>query len=278
MSEQRTETRPVVLVSMPWAPVGEPSLGLALLKSSLERKGFSATVVHASAHLLRWVSVETHFFVSECWGLNEFVFTKLLDPGLGDAQLQSIVDGVAIHSRNHRHPRYQTPAALGDVFLTLREEVIPGFLDGMADLVLSHRPGLVGFTCMFDQSISSAALAKLLKERSPELRIAFGGYALEGPPGDVIFDAFPWIDWLVRGDGEGIICDLAAAASARVRVAAGSYELDIDDALARPRKVRARQIDLNDSPVPNYQDWQYDLSYLEANHGVSIRTKSLPIE
>src|SRR5271155_1643139 len=151
-------SRPVILVSMPWAPPTEPSLGLAVLRSCLLRRGYCVEVFHASTHFLRWVSLETSLFAAECWGLNEFVFTKAIDEQADEVQLRALVSRAESYVGSGRHPRYQSVSAICDLFLTLREQIAPDFLRECTDYILAKEPILVGFTCMFDQTIASAAL------------------------------------------------------------------------------------------------------------------------
>ena len=81
----------IVLVNMPWAPPTEPSLGLGILKSCLELEGFKVKVLHTSPKLLKWITIETYAFIAECWGIDEFLFTALLDPDCDDKQLNALV-------------------------------------------------------------------------------------------------------------------------------------------------------------------------------------------
>jgi len=285
-------SRPVVLVSMPWAPASEPSHGLAILRSCLLRAGHSAEVFHANSHFLRWVSFETSQFVADCWGLNEFVFTKVLDDEMDEAQLRALVSEAGVRASARGHVKYQSVAALCDLFLTLRQNIVPDFLDACAEHILCKNPMLVGFTCMFDQTIASAALARLLKRRAPDLRIAMGGYALEGPPGDVAAKAFPWIDYLVRGDGEEAICDLVQRATSFTMAATtGSFAVRADEnrPLSRGgdlrvfgsdqnRLIRGPSIDLNTNPPPDYTDWFLDIETLEQGHKIAVRPEALYVE
>ena len=80
-----------VLVSMPWAPPTEPSLGLGILKSCIQTAGFSVKIYHAAPRLLRYLTLYTYSFLSERWGINEFLFTAALDPSCDDAQLDCLV-------------------------------------------------------------------------------------------------------------------------------------------------------------------------------------------
>lgn len=261
----------VALVSMPWAPVGEPSLGLALLKSSLQSSGFSSRVFHFAPRLLHWLTIETYEMIAGSWGINEFIFTGLLDSGFDARQQDALLAYAERHetTRQYPHPRYKTMQDIYQLVLNLRTTIAPEFVDECVSRILSCSPKLVGFTCMFDQTLASVAVAKQLKEQAPDLRIVLGGYALEGDPGATVAKAFPWIDAIVVGDGEEQIIDLAREA------ADDSRSIN----LSGPGKLRiAKRVDITKSPVPEYADWFSDIEELAKERSVQIKPKALPVE
>ena len=105
----------------------------------------------------------------------------------------------------------RSPADFGKMLIRIRHEGVPQFLADCAEEILAYEPTMVGFTCLFDQTMASVALASLIKEASPETLVVLGGYALEGPPGLEVLRAFPHIDAIAVGDGEPVIGPLARA-------------------------------------------------------------------
>ncbi|WP_199443474.1 RiPP maturation radical SAM C-methyltransferase [Umezawaea beigongshangensis] len=278
MTADSAPSHDVALISMPWAPVHEPSLGLAILKSCLTEAGISARVHHFAPELLRWVTSDTYSLVADAWGLNEFVFSGELDPVLGRDQQSAVINRVETYWRfadgRCGAGRY-TPASMLDLFMTMRYDVAPKLLDVAAERVLESSPKVVGFTCLFDQTIASLALASVLKARDPGLVIVFGGYALEGPPGMAVAKSFPCVDLVVVGDGERAIVDIAQ------RVLEGRplpHDLLASERSGEQRTIRAPQVDINRTPTPDYADWYRDTAQLEKEHLVSVRTEVLPVE
>ena len=264
----------VVLASMPWAPVTEPSLALGILKSQLKQAGIACRVVHANLGLLRHITYETYTSIAEYWGLDEFVFTECLSPGVDDRQIAALVERCFEHLRSGaRQSRYATVPALCEMLLRFRGEIAPAYMEECAAEILRDRPTMVGFSCMFDQNLASVAVAKTIKERSPDTLIVLGGYALQGPPGEEILKAFPWIDGIARGDGEAMISKLAYAS-----VGAGRLE-EIDGLLVRGFPPRPQKnVSLEASPDPDYQDWFADVAALERLSEIKITTGTLPVE
>ena len=106
---------------------------------------------------------------------------------------------------------FPNATALGEAVIELRHRIVPTYLAECAEQILAYEPTMVGFTCMFDQTLAATALASLLRQARPDLLMVLGGYALEGPPGMEILKAFPHIDAIVWGDGEPAIGALARA-------------------------------------------------------------------
>ena len=253
---------------MPWAPPTEPSLGLGILKSCLGKSGFPSKVFHASSWLLHWVSIETYEWISECWGINEFLFSGLLDPRLDKHQLDYLGEKAGSLAQEGRMEKYPNRQSIIDLILTLRSEVIPRYLNFCADKIMESRPLMVGFTCMFDQTIASLALSKHLKERDPAVRIAFGGYALTGSTGQTVSKSFPWVDIVCDGEGEEAIVCLA-------REMSNCSNKNLNSGL---KIIFPKRINVEDSPAPDYSDWFKELDTIREEAKIEIRTKTLGVE
>lgn len=264
----------VALVSMPWAPISEPSLGLALLKAELARQGIEARVFHASLGLLRHITGGAYQQIASCWGLNEFTFTGILDPEISEDQVACLMERAAAHTEIASTQAFRNASDLGHAVIEMRHRIVPRFLAECAARILAYQPTMVGFTCMFDQALASAALASLIREARPETLIVFGGYALEGPPGPEILRAFHHIDAVAVGDGEPTIVPLALASVGEVSLT------DIPSAITRerPRPRPRPPFDLRTSPEPDYEDWYADLGLLRDQDRVTVRTTVLPVE
>lgn len=273
------ESPNVVLASLPWATYAEPSLGLATLKAELAQEGIACRVRHLNLRLLRHVSAQSCSMLAAFWGINEFLFTKLLDDEFDEEQAACLAERCAVHAPEVSQERYRSTEALLHLCMRLRDDVMPHYLNECADDILALQPTLVGFTCMFDQTLASVALARLLKARRPDLPVVLGGYALEGVPGENVLRSFPWIDAVARGDGEPQIArlawasvgmdDLAAIPGVQVRPAPGA---------APAPAAKAIGAELERNPPPDYSDWFADLDTLQADEHITVHSKVLPVE
>ena len=264
------ETADVALVSMPWAPPTEPCLGLSILKQCLQNEEIGARVFHLAPMLLRWCTIETYAFLADRWAFNDFLFTHIIDVGIDKGQEQALRDQAALYAEASHDGRYADTESMLNLAWNMRNRIVPEFIEYSMQRIVRSRPKLIGLSCLFDQTIASAALAKRLKDVLPQVPIVLGGYALEGPPGLTAERAFPWIDLIVAGDGEQAIVELARDALAGKSVTARAN--------ASVKIMRTPRINLEDSPSPNYDDWFLDLDRLATSDRIRISTRVLPVE
>jgi ribosomal peptide maturation radical SAM protein 1 len=216
--------------------------------------------------------MDTYQYLADSWGLSEFVFTGPLDSGSDERQRSAVVKRVQTYRKAGRtYEAYPTAAAVLDLFMYARQEVVPQCLNDGAAAILNSGAKMVGFSCLFDQTMASLALATELKRLDPTIVVVFGGYALHGDPGQTVIKAFPCVDHLVVGDGEEEIVSIA-------RWVLGRAENGLGHLKAPSRVIHAAKYALNSSPTPDYDDWYRELAALEDSHKLHIKTEVLPIE
>lgn len=75
--------------------------------------------------------------------------------------------------------------------------------------VVAENPDLVGLSTSFSQSIASIWIARLIKQRLPNVKIVLGGAACSEPMGQRILAGYSEIDYVVSGYGEQALLSLA---------------------------------------------------------------------
>lgn len=74
--------------------------------------------------------------------------------------------------------------------------------ESCADWLLARGDhGVIGFSTMGATLPASVAIAQLIRERAPEIRLVFGGPGTTGVD-EALLERFDWIDAIVRGEGE----------------------------------------------------------------------------
>jgi ribosomal peptide maturation radical SAM protein 1 len=209
----------ITLVALPWHALHLPSIQLGTLCAVLGQAGIAtearslmlAFMEHCLAETdgrpeRERITIADYATVSEEYyarGLGDWIFAVApfrQDPRR-DAQYLS-----DLRERGVPEPVLAKALAM--------RELVPAFLERCVEEILAPGPRVVGFTTSFSQNVPSLALAKLLKERDPGVTIVFGGGNCDGPMGAALHRAFPWVDVVVRGEGErllpGLVRDLFA--------------------------------------------------------------------
>jgi ribosomal peptide maturation radical SAM protein 1 len=136
------------------------------------------------------------------------------------------------------------------------KQLVPDYLKMVADELLACSPRIVGFSTVFQQNIASLVLAKILKSRDPSLTIVFGGGNCDGPMGATLHGAFPWIDVVVRGEGEMIFPEVAEdiLSGRAVRPRPGLCFRADGKSFVIPQQD-GPQVEINEIPLPTYDDF-----------------------
>lgn len=270
----------VLLVSMPWTNLTEPSLGLSVLRAVLDEKNIPCRVMHLNLFLLEHLRAHSYYALANIFSLNDFLFSGVFDSAVSQKQrqwlhlkTQDLLSYGLIDDR-----QYGGLEGVVQKLLQLRQDVVPNWLTHWADEIARSNATLVGFTCMFDQTIASAALAYLLKQRAPNKLIAFGGYAVRPPTGEAFLRAFSCIDVVCTGEGEPVIETLASASTDDLALSEvpGILYKQADGTICA--SASAPPIDMNCSPAPNYDDFFADLKTLSELHQIEVKPSYLPIE
>jgi hypothetical protein len=257
----------VRLVTMPWQTLEMPSLPLTLIRQAAIANAASAPVVTEWYGNLSWA--EFLFDVSG-GSITPTEYNYVADTGL----FHGMGDWIFEHVLNGTWPDGRGPQQYLDYLA--RSEADPGRCVEMREFaaafaaiaareILASEPDVVGFTTTFGQNVASLATARLVKELAPDVRIVSGGGNCDGEMGTALHQAFPFVDHVVRGEGELVFPQLLDAIAAD-----HGYELIPSlcwrdpDANRHVNSARPPLTPLRDAPVPDYVDWftRFDASPL----------------
>ncbi len=270
------------LVNMPFGSLTRPSLALGLIQAQLTAAGMAVRTHNLSFDFARLIGfggyegiahfkgVETQvgewLFAEAAWrrpfGPDEESFLRLCGEELGT--LAKVPDPVAWLRK-------------------IRREVVGMFLEhAYCRVVEGGVPRVVGFSCMFFQTIASLALGRLLKERHPSIKVVYGGACFHGEMGEELFRAAPWIDAVSTGEADDVIVPLFQA------LAAGEVPRGLQGIFARgpggeivsgppsePVSVEA----LEAQPVPDFDAFFQDAATFRLDQAPSWQERvTLPFE
>ncbi|HEY3734939.1 MAG TPA: RiPP maturation radical SAM C-methyltransferase [Streptosporangiaceae bacterium] len=236
----------VLLINTPWARLEVPSLGLGILRGCLARDLPEAEVdvLNVNLDYVDWAVqrgpftlADYNYLASDNYfsGYGDWVFSSALydDPGWRVAEFR------ALHGD-------QVPAERLEWMIELHA-LAPEFTLRTAELIAAAAPDLVGFTSTFQQNTAALATARQLKRLRPDTAVVFGGANCDGPQGAALHRNFPFVDFVVCGEGENTFPaliralygdgDLAAIPGLCLRGPQGSMATP-----ASPRPLTADQI------------------------------------
>lgn len=240
----------VALVCMPFASAKIPSIQVGLMTAISEQAGFETDAYHFNLDLAAQLAPDLYEKLCEHRGhmTGEWMFAKAAfgtnAPKEADGFFASFPDEDAWANRIGKNQEF---------LFDLRGCVLPSFIENCLTSVDWSRYGVVGFSSTFQQNVACLALAKRIKDRFPAVTIVFGGANMEAEMGPECARAFPFIDYVVSGEGDSIFPALLQALASKgsatrlegltVRTASGQLQCG---GQAPP------VMDLDVSPVPNY--------------------------
>ena len=187
----------VLLLCMPFGHIRFPALGVSLLKAGLAAQGVGCDVRYHSIDCVDQYMVggsrrrfDDYNALGNIWSYYhaaEACFARLVSP-VKEAECRALI------------------AAVEDA--SIREQLehlwanAERFVENCVAEIDGNDRDVVGFSSTFNQNLASLALARRLKQRWPHLAIVFGGPNAEGPMGEELLRQFPFVGYVVSGEGD----------------------------------------------------------------------------
>jgi ribosomal peptide maturation radical SAM protein 1 len=255
----------VLLVSMPFGPLFSPSLGLSLLQPQIAAKGMTCRIDYFTLPFAARIgealySKITHQnrAMSRAF-VGEWIFSHALydwDAGHDERYLAEVLlKPPAWLGRNPTRP--PAPGELRAILAA--RDIASSFVDWCADRVADSQPRIVGLTSVFQQHLASLALAKRIKDRSPDTYVVFGGANCEATMGVETVRQFPYVDAVVSGEADQVFAALALQITGR------APQADLPGVITQatvagpagcgPAPTAPAVLDLDALPYPDYSDF-----------------------
>ncbi|MEV5820142.1 RiPP maturation radical SAM C-methyltransferase [Micromonospora haikouensis] len=201
----------VVLVHMPWGSLDVPSLALGILRTAAGAAGHDVRVRYANLDFVDWAVDRLTFGLADYQYFSETSYFQ----GAGDW----VFAGALYARRRDFAPVHRLLADAGasraeTAMTAALHELVPEFVANLVAELDAAEPDVVGFTSTFQQNTASLAAARLLKQRRPAVRTVLGGANCDGAQGAALHRNFPFLDFVVRGEGEAAFPALLDALAA----------------------------------------------------------------
>ncbi|WP_019887080.1 RiPP maturation radical SAM C-methyltransferase [Streptomyces purpureus] len=256
----------LVLVAPPWNSLYRPSIQIATLAAlATEGRGDPIGSVYGYLDWFQFaveaLECDPEEFVTvydtigeELYGLGvgDWIFGSTLAAATGPGE-EPAREAYAAFLREHG-----VADELVERILALRE-VAPRFAGLLADRLVATGAECFGFTTSFSQLVPALAVARAIKDRAPERLVLLGGANCDRPMGQAVMEAYPFVDAVVQGEGEGAVAAIAAARSVADLAAAPGLILRHEGAL-RVSLPAVRPAET--APVPRYDEYFQRLAAL----------------
>lgn len=194
-------SKPIALVSMPWSAAKLPSIQLATLDAALRGKGLTS---ERHELFIDFCAQITPALYSRLANGNEFLIEWLFSRDYFGNE-----EGNWLTEFEQNRPKIDLP---NDEY---ENEIIEGlkaaavhFLDQYEKDIDWARYDIVGFSLSTQQLGPSIAMARRIKIAHPEIRIVFGGSMCTGEAGEALLKLCPYVDVVVRTEGEIVFPEL----------------------------------------------------------------------
>ncbi len=164
---------------MPFAPLEAPSLALAQLKAALEAAhgGRVAVTIHHLHH--EFLGFTGGVEAYQRFGSAHGRLSGVADWFFRQAAFPDADDNTGAFLDRFYFEAADAEAGAMRAFLADRRPQLEAFLDRLIERHRLHEAAVVGFTCLFHQTMASFALARRIKRRNPGVVVVAGGAACE---------------------------------------------------------------------------------------------------
>jgi ribosomal peptide maturation radical SAM protein 1 len=245
--------RSICLTALPWQSLESPSLPLGLLRTACADAGLGLPwTYHGSLRWTEYLMAVTdgelgpaeYTDVAEngmFHGIGDWVFTGVLhdDPDFGVGDFES----------------YAAARGIDTALATRMRGYAADFVALAVEEILSGGPDVVGFSTTFMQNVPSLAVARRIRQLAPDVVLVFGGGNCDGPMGSALHRNYPFVDYVVRGEGE-----VAFPALLRALDGDGAFA-DVpglcwrDGQTSRGNDIQPHPLPPGRIPVPDFDDW-----------------------
>ncbi|HCC55633.1 MAG TPA: hypothetical protein DEQ20_12070 [Desulfobulbaceae bacterium] len=236
------------LIAMPWALFNRPSVQLGALKGYLMREmpEVRVTGLHPYLGLAKAIGLDLYQEISKDVWLCEGMYAGLLFP-------QQRAELVGFLSKRLKHCKAAGVFSIESLWQRVDEH-----LRHWLALQDWGQFDLIGFSVCFNQLLASLYAAQQIKALRPRLPIVFGGSSCVAEMGSSLLESFPWLDYVVPGEGELPLANLCQVLSGRHAIL--SPQTMTRKTFTNGQSFTGDQLKtLGVLPTPDYDDYFSDL-------------------
>jgi ribosomal peptide maturation radical SAM protein 1 len=196
----------ICLVTMPYSRIELSSVALGLLQAVLERDGRTAGSFYANMLFGEEIGFVAYNRIARYrprLALADWTFAHIAFPEFtpdDSKYFDLVVELLAVYRKADRQELQQT--------LTAVRGAATRFVEDIAHRILDKKPKMVGCSSTFSQHVPSLGLLRRIRELAPDVVTLLGGANCETVMGRTTHKCFPWVDFVVSGEADGLISPL----------------------------------------------------------------------
>ncbi|MEU9418384.1 RiPP maturation radical SAM C-methyltransferase [Streptomyces sp. NPDC048272] len=269
----------IALMTLPFASSTRPSLQLGLLKAVAEREGWAADTFHFNLDFAALIGRRHYEALCQHRGvqLGDWIFANEAFGEASPDRAGEFIDELTfdIAAAVGHTGEGDAQAWLRDV----RDRKTPYYLDKLVASVDWNEYDVVGFTCTFQQSVASFALARRLKAAFPHLVTVFGGANFDSGMGLELIASVDSVDVAVIGEGDLPFPMLLKALGDKEALAdIPGVAWRQDDGSVSYTETKTPFNDLDSLPMPDYEEYFERAESLGFFKNISRSQVDLPFE
>jgi ribosomal peptide maturation radical SAM protein 1 len=245
------EKKSVLLVAMPFAGITIPSIQLPVLEGYCRERGIKIETRHLYLKAAEFYGLQNYhalIYPPNDSYTAQMVFSKYVFPEYWKNNEDGFREFFNQHSVQNSHLQQFS----FDEYVHRTNRLYHWILDH----VDWQSFDLIGFTLNYGQLLPSLAVAKKIKELTPDKKIVFGGSRTVDTLGMNVLRAFKYIDFIVSGDGEDALFRLASDYVNYKSIPRLMYKME-DQVIWNKSDV---VVDLNSVPIPSYDQFYHELA------------------
>lgn len=249
--EMHPNYRNVLLISMPFAGIDIPSIQLAVLEPYIKQRNINIQTGHLYLKAVEFYGIKNYCYLiyppNDSYTA-QMVFSKYVFPEHWEMAKERFRD----YYNQNKSIKQETQQIFSfDKYV----EKTDRFYDWTISNIAWEKYGIIGFTLNYGQFLPSLAIAKKIKEKHPEKIIILGGSRTIGNLGKRVLEAFNYVDYIVSGDGEEPLYQLASQKENAEKIPGLIYRKNNEIRYNEAKNF----IDLNTLPTPLYDSFYQQL-------------------
>ena len=240
--------RSIALLQVPFASHNNVSLGLIRIKSVLAREGFDCHIIYLDLELEADLGEEIacdfersrdSYWLIELLYAAE-LFPDYLDSSTFQKRASAVLRGASLPSL------LPSPSSLLEIFHKFNQRILKRWQKNFPY-------DAVGISCNYN-IMPALYFASSIKALHPHVQTILGGNQVNGDVGNAIIKTFPFVDWVVRGEGEMAAARIMHLLGRKVtQVPPNCSHRSGSEVVCNP--VVDKPVDMEQLPFPDFDDY-----------------------